>query len=98
MVIILGIITIICTFHIPSYNAVVDIGFDSEVYSVSEGTGNVTLSVRRPGNSAVELARPIAVRVSSMEGSATGKYSMNILTITSQLAHKCNLQVRFSRF
>ena len=53
-----------------------DIGFDSVVYSVSEGIGNVTVSVRRLGNSAVELGRPIAVRVSSTEGNATGKCSM----------------------
>ena len=48
------------------------VGFDSSVYSVSEGDGEVTVSVRRLGNG-VELGRPISVRVSSRGGTATGK-------------------------
>ena len=54
------------------YCTVVQVGFDSSVYSVSEGDGEVTVSVRRLGNG-VELGRPISVRVSSTGGTATGK-------------------------
>ena len=47
------------------------VGFDSSVYSVSEGDGEVVVSVRWLGNG-VELGRPISVRVSSSGGNATG--------------------------
>ena len=60
-----------------------DIGFDSVVYSVSEGTGNVTVSVRRLENSTVELGRPIAVRVSSTEGNATSEHSIHVVGIVT---------------
>ena len=65
-----------------------EVGFDSTVYSVSEGIGNATVSVRRLENSVVDLGRPIVVRVSSMAGNATSKYSIDEVTvISSQLQY-----------
>ena len=67
----LDIVLIVLTLTMEQ-STVVQVGFESPVYSVSEGDGEVTVSVTWFGNG-VELGRPVTVRVSNSGGNATGE-------------------------
>lgn len=67
-------------------NEIVQVGFDSSVYSVSEGDGEVVVSVRWLGNG-VELGRPISVRVSSSGGNATAGSDYDDQGVLPQIAY-----------
>ena len=85
------------SFHysvlISSFYSVVMVKFTASSYTVNEGASQVEICTELSGQA--ELARPIQMRVTSNDGTATGSFVVKSIPYLIQLyvvTHSCNVE------